>query len=173
MTALVFSFSFSQGIVPRPQINSSAHAGRLAGSHPTCQARQARQAVQSRLNSIPSLLGSSCGKRGRPPTRTDDYEAPPSSLFFPLTHRQTRPADYLTRALHPTPAVFMRLAQCLGRYRHPVAVPSEPLFWLPTSHRACFLFTSLPSSQSPPTVWPVLDPGCSPVPRALAICCTQ
>lgn len=126
----------------------------------------------SRLHSIPSLLGSSCGKRARPPTRTDGLR---SSSVVPIFSSYTPPdrtADYLTRALHPTPVVFMRLAQGLGRYRHLVAVPSEPLFTLPTfTVLVSSLHTSLSACLSRPA-----SPGSwllSPVPRASAFAVPQ
>lgn len=140
-------------IHPRPKSFWSAHrqARRLPSDLPgeTDQTGSAsRLWIRYRVCWVPAAESEADRRHGQ----TGYYEAPSaSSLFFPLTHRQTRTADYLTRALHPTPAVFMRLAQGLGRYRHSVAVPSEPLFMLPTF---AVLVSSLHHSLSaslPPT----------------------
>lgn len=152
--ALAFSPSFSQEIIRDRNHLVSPQAGWLAPIRLARRDRPDKTGSAARLDSIPTLLGSSCGSEADRRHGLTDYEAPPSSLFFPLTHRQTRTADYLTRALHPTPAVFMRLAQGLGRYRHSVAVPSEPLFMLPTlSVLVSSLHPSL-SALSPPTGQP-------------------
>lgn len=60
--ALALAFSFSQEIIRDPN-HFGQPTGRLAGFHLTCQARQTDQTGSaSRLDSIPSLLGSQLRK---------------------------------------------------------------------------------------------------------------
>lgn len=60
--ALALAFSFYQEVI-RERTRFGQPTGRLAGSHLTCQARQTDQTGSaSRLDSIPSLLGSQLRK---------------------------------------------------------------------------------------------------------------
>lgn len=168
--ALALAFLTLPRNYPRPKSFWSAHrqAGRLPSDLPgeTDQTGSA-----SRLDSIPNLLGSIYGERGRPTTRTGGLRGSSVVPIFSSYTPPDRTADYLTRALHPTPAVFLRLAQGLGRYRHPVAVPSEPLFMLPT---LAVLVSSLHPSLS--ACRPrAATPGSWLLSRAssLGLCCTQ
>lgn len=62
LTALALAFSFYQEVSRDPN-HFGQPIGRLAGSHLTCQARQTDQTGSaSRLDSIPSLLGSQLRK---------------------------------------------------------------------------------------------------------------
>lgn len=171
--ALALAFSFSQENHPRPKSFWSAHrqAGRLPSDLPGETDRQTRRAVQAVWIRYRVCWVPSCGRRGRPPTRTDGLR---SSSVVPIFSSYTPPdrtADYLTRALHPTPVVFVRLAQGLGRYRHSVAVPSEPLFMLPTF---AVLVSSLHPSPSACLPQPA-SPGSWLLSRAssLGLCSTQ
>lgn len=87
--ALAFSSSFSQGIIQDPNHFISPEAGWQAPIRLVRRDRLDQPGSASRLDSIPTLLGSSCGNEADRRHGLTDYEAPPSSLFFPLTHRQT------------------------------------------------------------------------------------
>lgn len=172
-TALAFSFSFPQIKPPRPR-SFCQPTGRLAGSNPTCQARQTRRAVQGvciryRACWVPVAENEADHRHGL----TDGLRIPsvvpifsshsPLDPHYGLPHPRTSPD---TISLYETcPGSWTLQASSCCAIRASVLVTH--------SRCACFLFTSLPVPQSSPT-------GHSWIPVALAcleprplLCCTQ
>lgn len=162
--ALALAFSFSQEIIRDPN-HFGQPTGRLAGSHPTCQARQTRTGSASRLDSIPSLLGSSRENEADRRHGLTGYEAPP---VVPIFSSYT-PPDPHSGLPHPRTSLdtCCLYETCPGSWTLQAisCCAIRASVYVTHFRRARFFFTSLPVSLSPPTgqswilaVLPCLEP---------------